>query len=465
MFVEKLNISASPAAAFSGIKDLPYAMLLESQKFSRTMGRFSFLFAYPEVVFMNNRNKITILRNAKKEFFFGDPFMVIRELLKEFKNKREHAYLPFSGMAVGYFGYELRHFIEKVPAAKADIFTIPDCVLGFYNQAVIYDHLKKKVYYAACAPDKKPSLKHAVLKQISRQENFRQINGRDYCLHLHSNFTKTKYIAAVNSVKRYIKNGDIYQANLAQRFTGKCRLHPYILYERLRKINPVCYGAYLNFGDFTIVSASPEKFLTLKGRHVSTRPMKGTRPRGDTAHEDRKLKNELIKSAKDKAELVMIVDLERNDLGRVCAYRSIEVKRLRILESYATVFQTTSVIDGRLIKGKDALDLLRACFPGGSITGAPKIRAMEIISEIEQLKRSVYTGAIGYIGFSGDMDLSIAIRTLVWKNNNVCFHVGGGIVADSTGEQEYQETLHKAKALLCAISAPEPRMIQIEGIS
>jgi para-aminobenzoate synthetase component 1 len=213
------------------------------------------------------------------------------------------------------------------------------------------------------------------------------------------------------------------------------------------------FSAYQDCGDFQLLSSSPERFLQLKGRTVITRPMKGTRPRGADRLRDRQLKKELLESAKDKAELLMIIDLERNDLGRVCSYDSIKVRRLRQLESYATVFQTTATIAGRLHKGKDRIDLLRACFPGGSITGCPKIRAMEIIRELEPQPRGVYTGCLGYLSFSGEMDFNILIRTILKKGRRLCFGVGGGIVADSVPEEEYRETLVKAKAMAQAISS------------
>jgi para-aminobenzoate synthetase component 1 len=223
------------------------------------------------------------------------------------------------------------------------------------------------------------------------------------------------------------------------------------LYKRLTKINPAPFGGFLNFGEESIISASPERFLHLENDVVRTRPMKGTRPRGKTGKEDERLENDLLKSEKDKAELMMIVDLERNDIGRVCEYGSVCLESRRDIEKYSTVFQTTSTVRGRLSKEKDRIDLLKACFPGGSITGAPKIRAMEIIEELEPTRRGIYTGSLGYLSFSGEMDLNILIRTLVAKKNKIHFQVGGGIVADSDPEEEYQETLDKAKALFGAL--------------
>jgi para-aminobenzoate synthetase component 1 len=273
------------------------------------------------------------------------------------------------------------------------------------------------------------------------------------------NFTKDAYIKTIKRAKQYIAAGDIYQVNLSQRFTADLNIHPYDLYTRLRTRNPAPFAAYLNFDDVAIVSSSPERFLQFFAdtRMVYTRPIKGTRPRGATPEEDAKLADELVNSEKDRAELIMIVDLERNDLGRVCEIGSVHVPELIVLEKYPTVYHLVSTVAGKLPKEKDRIDLLKATFPGGSITGAPKIRSMEIIDELEPTKRSVYTGAIGYLSFTGNMDLNIVIRTFICPtlkrgvNGKAYFQVGGGIVADSDPEKEYQETLDKARALFDAL--------------
>ncbi|MCD5401764.1 aminodeoxychorismate synthase component I, partial [candidate division NPL-UPA2 bacterium] len=267
-----------------------------------------------------------------------------------------------------------------------------------------------------------------------------------------SNFVKEDYLKAVRKAKEYIGAGDIYQVNLSQRLSADLSILPFELYKRLRQINPAPFASFLNFDGIAIVSASPERFLCLRGRQVETRPMKGTRPRGQDRREDERQKAELLNSEKDKAELVMIVDLERNDLGRVCEYGSVRLREPRTLEPYATVFQTTATVEGMLRKGKDRVDLLKATFPGGSITGAPKVRAMEIIDELEPTKRNLYTGSLGYLSFSGEMDLNIVIRTFLLKEGKAYFQVGGGIVADSDPEAEYEETLDKAKALIEAVT-------------
>jgi para-aminobenzoate synthetase component 1 len=273
---------------------------------------------------------------------------------------------------------------------------------------------------------------------------------------LKSNFTPEEYVKAVDRVREYIAAGDVFQVNLSQRFEADLKIPPYELYKRLRMVNPAPFASYLNFQGVTIVSSSPERFLKVQGDLVETRPIKGTRPRGRDPVEDERLAQELTHSTKDRAENVMIVDLERNDLGRVCHYGTVKVAELAILETFPTVFHLTSTVVGRLRRGKSNMDLLKAAFPGGSIIGAPKVRAMEIIDELEPTKRSVYTGSIGYLSFNADMDINIVIRTFLIKEGKAYFQVGGGIIYDSDSKAEYMETLDKAKALIQALQlAPE----------
>jgi para-aminobenzoate synthetase component 1 len=263
-----------------------------------------------------------------------------------------------------------------------------------------------------------------------------------------ANFTRDEYLAAIQRCKDYIAAGDIFQVNLSQRFQATTGLSPHELYRRLRTVNPAPYACFQDLGDgMAVVSSSPELFLRVRGRHVVTRPIKGTRRRGQTDAEDAQLREELLRSAKDDAELTMIIDLERNDLGRVCSYGSVRVTERKALESFPTVHHLVGTVEGTLHGRYDLVDLLKATFPGGSITGAPKIRAMEIIDELEPTKRSLYTGAIGCFGFNGNADLNIAIRTFLMNGRNVYFQVGGGIVADSELEAEYDETIHKARGL------------------
>jgi para-aminobenzoate synthetase component 1 len=269
---------------------------------------------------------------------------------------------------------------------------------------------------------------------------------------LKGGFTHKEYVEAVEKARQYIIAGDIFEVNLSQRFEAELSITPYELYRRLRQVNPAPFACYLGSDEVSVVSASPERFIRVRGDRVETRPIKGTRPRGKTSEEDKALADELASSAKDRAENIMIVDVERNDLGRVCRFGTVKVTELAILEVFPTVFHLTSTVVGRLREGKNCIDLLKATFPGGSITGAPKIRSMEIIDELEPTRRSVYTGNIGYLSFNGDIDLNIAIRTFLVKGSKAYFQVGGAVVYDSDPEAEYQETLVKGQALISALN-------------
>ncbi|MCX5715859.1 MAG: aminodeoxychorismate synthase component I [Candidatus Omnitrophica bacterium] len=423
------------------------------------LGRFSFMGAKPFLILKTKGRLIEIIENGKTNRFIGNPFLVLKELLKKYKSDFYHDEIPFLGGAVGYFSYDLCHFIEKLPSTAIDDIGIPDCYLGFYDKIVAVDHLANKTY---CVNYQFPILPPMAAPRHSAVANDQyQITGS---VVVESNFLKESYLGAIKKAKEYIRQGDIYQVNLSQRFTADLTMPAFELYKRLRKINPAPFASYLDFGEAKIISASPERFLKVeaKSRYVETRPIKGTRPRNSTPRVDKRLEAELINSPKDRAEHVMIVDLERNDLGRVCEYGSVKWPESMALEKYATVYHLVSTVSGELKKDADCVDCLLNCFPGGSITGAPKIRSMEIIDELEPTKRSIYTGAIGYIGFNGNMDTSIVIRTFLAKENKpspcmqglgkLYFHAGGGIVADSDPEAEYQETLDKVKALIDAVS-------------
>ena len=317
------------------------------------------------------------------------------------------------------------------------------------------DHLEEKTYIATPDLDLKKEADIAFVVECKISEA--EINGvNPICYEkkevpptrLTSNFTKKEFEDGVEKVRQYIKSGDIYQANLTQRFNGKTTLSSYELYRDLRRISPAPFGAYLNFDEFNILSNSPERFIKCIDGKLETRPIKGTRPRGKNKEEDLKLQEELRNSEKDKAELLMIVDLQRNDIGRISKIGSVKVPELFVIEPYANVNHLVATVVGELDDNKDAVDVIKATFPGGSITGAPKIRAMEIIDELEPTQRNVYTGSIGYIGFNGDMDLNIAIRTIIKKEDEVYFQVGGGMTWGSDPGEEYQETLDKAQSIM-----------------
>ncbi|HHT9121214.1 MAG TPA: aminodeoxychorismate synthase component I, partial [Candidatus Hypogeohydataceae bacterium YC41] len=370
--------------------------------------------------------------------------------------------------------YDLHHFLERLPKNTIDDLEFPDMHFGFYDKFVVYDHEENRCFLVGrnlqssdmqeltallSTPSGEVKGPCSVPARLARCSN-RARQGRTLHLtrkkkcQLKGNFTKREYLQAVRKAKEYIARGDIYQVNLSQRFHTELSIAPHELYMRLRGINPAPFSSYLQFGDNAIVSSSPERFLRVQSGRVQTCPIKGTRPRGTNPASDQKLMAELLNSSKDNAELTMIVDLERNDLGKVCNYGSVKVIEKRRLEAHPTVFHLVATIEGDLYPRYDLVDLLKATFPGGSVTGAPKIRAMEIIDELEPTSRSVYTGAIGYIGFDGSMDMAIAIRTFLIKGSQMqggataFFQAGGGIVADSKPEEEYRETLFKSRALI-----------------
>lgn len=414
---------------------------------------YSFAGTRPFLIFRSKGKQTEIITDSRKEEIVGNPFDILKEILAKYKNIPSFPLLPW--VAVGYFGYELSSHIEELPQTTIDDLHLPDCYLCFYDTIIIFDQLGRRIQLFSSELSGKKSISpeevveklHQAKKEIKNPPTLSEKEPPSIA----SNFCKENYLEAIVKAKDYIARGDIYQVNLSQRLVTEAELSPFELYRRLCTLNPSPFASFLNFEGVSVVSSSPERFLRLKEREVETCPMKGTRPRGKNAQEDKRLEKELLFSEKEKAELVMIVDLERNDLGRVCEYGSVRVRKLRNLEKHPTVFQTTATIVGMLREDKDIIDLLRASFPGGSVTGVPKIRAMEIIDELEPTRRSIYTGAIGYIGLTGEMNLNIAIRTFLIKDGKVYFQVGGGIVADSEPQREYDETLVKARALIQAL--------------
>lgn len=470
-----VEVPHPPAApqAFEAFKDKPFSFFLDSGMAPRRLGRYSFMGSEPFLIMRSRDTDITLIRREGETHVQGNPFDVLGELLQEYKLDGNPTALPFVGGAVGYLSYDLGHFIEKLPSKAVDDLQLPECYLAFYDAAAIFDNLNGRAYFSSTGfPETgsngkaKAEARLEEMKKMVAQaplpENNKSTQGEEkpsYLdqtagkqVNLRSNFTHERYLEAVKRARDYIIAGDIFQVNLSQRFEADMPLPTYELYCRLRKINPAPFASYLNFDRVTVVGASPERFLRLSGDRVETRPIKGTRPRGKDPSGDKALALELINSFKDKAEHVMIVDLERNDIGRVCRFGTVRVSELMALEKYATVFHLTSTVEGRLRPGKNAIDLLKATFPGGSISGAPKVRAMEIIDELEPTRRSVYTGSIGYLGFDGGLDLNIVIRTILVKDGKAYFQVGGAVVYDSDPEAEYVETLDKARALIQALS-------------
>ncbi len=463
--VREIPSPPSATAAFSAIAGGHAAILLESGTREPKLGRWSFVACDPFLTYRTKGARIEIWRAAGREVREGDPFYSLRDLLSECQVDRPAGAPPLIAGALGYFAYDLGRFVERVPETAVDDVPVADCHLGFYGAVAAIDHVEDRAWVSAIgAPETDPDSAQRLAERRAGELAERLADAQPEApietlpqtmdaFPISSNFTHDEYIAALKRVKEYIAAGDIYQANLTQRLSAQMARTPWSLYRRLTAANPAPFAAYFETPDCAVVSCSPERFLQVRSGEVETRPIKGTRPRGATPEEDARLAEELRNSTKDRAENVMIVDLERNDLGRVCDYGSVHVPELFALESYATVHHLVSTVRGRLHTGKTALDCLRASFPGGSITGAPKVRSMEIIEELEPTRRGIYTGAIGYLCFSGDMDVNIVIRTLVVKDGTAYFQVGGGIVADSDPEAEYQETLDKARALARGLAA------------
>ncbi len=397
--------------------------------FDTAAGRgVSQVFADPEAVFASKDARGTLRWRSRRTLpADGDPFRVLDEILAQYPDL----------IAAGYWSYDLRYSIEKLPRSAVDDLLLPDCWVGLYPRETV------AARDARTSPGAPPT---AVVTEGGPSP---ALGGN-----LADSMTREEYLAAVRRVLEYIAAGDCYQVNLSHRFGAPFTGEAWDLYRRLRAVSPAPYAAYLDCGDHQVLSSSPELFLRIREGQVETRPIKGTRRRGSTPEEDARLAAELLSSDKDRAELLMIVDLERNDLGRVCEYGSVHVPDLFRLESYANVHHLVATVRGRLRSEVTPLQCLRAAFPGGSITGAPKIRALEIIEELEPVRRGVYTGAIGWVDGRGNAEWNIAIRTMVVKAGRVYFHAGGGIVADSDPPAEYEETLTKARGMLRALCTP-----------
>ena len=439
---------------------------LDSADNNEKTGRYSFIGYDPFLTVMSKDSNILTQSSKSITRKTGNPFDELRHLLNSFHLENSFESIPFTCGAVGYFAYDLCHYIEKLPDTTIDDIEFPEMCFSFYDTIIAVDHLENRCFLLSVninQNSQKSTAKRVdhVLKMIrdgssTPYEEESRFNGSRIKRKIISNFSKENYLRAVERAKQYINAGDIYQVNLSQRFQTQIEASPYEIYKRLRKINPASFSSYLKFDNKYVISSSPERFLSLQNRpgsggmvrKIQTMPIKGTRPRGKDEDTNKKMQEELLSSKKDDAELAMIVDLERNDLGRVCNYNTVKVTEKKRLEAHPTVYHLVATVEGELHSRYDAIDLLKATFPGGSITGAPKVRAMQIIDELEPNKRSAYTGAMGYLSFNGNMDLNIAIRTFLVKDDHIFFQVGGGIVADSNPEDEYQETLHKARALI-----------------
>ena len=443
----------TPVSAFLKLeKDRPYAFLLESVEGGETVARYSFLGCDPFLVSRYRRGQ------PAAEFM-----QTLRNTLKRFKAVPLPGLPPFTGGAVGYFGYDMVRVIENIPDTGRDDLGIDDAVLMFYKTVLAFDHLRHQIHIITnLLVDE--STEPLDSQYAKAEEEIRRIESilrtpvepplpvpNNEELQVRSNFDKADYLNAVVKAKEYIAAGDIFQVVLSQRFEVDLKTSPFEIYRALRIVNPSPYMYFLKMPEATIVGSSPEMLVKIQGDEAAYRPIAGTRPRGSNDSEDERLAQELTADEKERAEHIMLVDLGRNDLGRVCKYGTVRVEDLMFVEKYSHVMHLVSALRGQLPPNMDRLDTMMACFPAGTVSGAPKVRAMEIIDEMEPTRRGVYSGAIMYLDFSNNLDSCIAIRTLVVKGNKGYIQAGGGIVADSTPEGEYTETVNKSRALLRAI--------------
>jgi para-aminobenzoate synthetase component I len=455
-FIHELKYHEDSSRLFETIRDHDWPIWLDSGAPRTAQGRFDILVADPIATLVTRGMVTEISRGDEVTRSEDNPF----ELLRSWLSARVTAIpnIPFAGGAVGYFGYDLARRLERLPSVAEDDANIPDMAIGIYDWAIIVDHELRKTTLSS----------HGGASMTTKRWerlvwDFMDDVGSRWTIPFHllsdvePDLNLVHYSECFAKLKRYIADGDCYQVNLTRRFSARAGGDPWTAYRELRKVNPAPMAAYLQLPFVQILSSSPEGFLQIQDNQVTTKPIKGTRPRHADPILDAKEITSLRNAMKDQAENVMIVDLLRNDLGKVCETGSVRVPALFEIESFETVHHLVSTVSGTLRDDCDCIDLLKACFPGGSITGAPKLRAMEIIEELEPHRRGVYCGSIGYIGNDGAMDINIAIRTLIYADAKIRFWVGGGIVADSVMEEEFQETLDKAKAMLQMLSQ-EPQL-------
>ena len=432
-------------------------VLLRSSYFDSPQARYSFVAARPLLVFRSfgSRCELSDVGGVR----FGNPWQVLEELMARYELLDEID-LPFPlGGCFGYWGYELKNFVEpRLPRAAVNDLELPDCQAGFYDSLVVFDHRLDKTWIVSTGLQADGSRDPA--RARAQLDFWAGLMAATPPTHpppevtaaaIRSNMSREQFTARVRRAQAYIRAGDIYQANLSHRLTAQTAAMGWDFFQRLCDVSPAPFAAFLDCGEFQVCSSSPELFLRLSGSHAQTRPIKGTRPRANDPTRDAQLTYELQTSAKDMAELVMITDLLRNDLGKVCEYGSVQVPELVRLERFPQVQHLVSTITGRLRPEQTHFSAFASCFPGGSVTGAPKIRAMEIIDELEPVTRGPYTGSIGYLGFNRESQLNIAIRTAVCRAGEIHFHVGAGIVADSVAEAEYDETMAKAAGFFAAL--------------
>ncbi len=447
--IADLPYSIDSSVLFDKFADEPWSVFLDSNQPDAIHGRYDIISSRPKVRITSKNNKNNIDTWTESLSVPGDPFSILKEYLKQSEARDTGLKLPFLGGAIGYLSYDLGRCLEKMPDISENDLDLPDLKVGIYPWAIIVDHYKKKSVLVGDKNDLRTQRGwNDLLSLVLNKRPLKKRQKFNVLSEVSSNTSQVEYAASFAKIKSYIREGDCYQVNLAQRFNVSVEGDSWQAYQMLRTINPSPFSAYLNYKDFQILSNSPERFLSVHDQIVETKPIKGTRPRSNNKDLDNALMLELINSKKDQAENVMIVDLLRNDISKNCALGSVKVPKLFDIESYPNVHHMVSTITGKLRENRSAIDLLRGSFPGGSITGAPKLRSMEIIEELEPHRRGIYCGSIGYISNDGNMDTNIAIRTILHKDQKMYFYAGGGIVYDSDVDAEYQETYDKAAAMM-----------------
>ncbi len=472
VYKEILADMDTAVTAFRKLDDGRYSFLLESVEGGEKWARYSFIGSRPSVVVRSFGNSVEIIRRGrrKKRPVLKDPLEAVKDILAEYRPVPNPGLPRFFGGAVGFVGYDIIRFFEKMPEREKPGLGLPDIFFMITDTLVIFDNITHRIKVVSNAHIDGSSAASAYEQAVRKIEAIvRKLRRGMRCAPaaaeaasspgkravLGSNFTQSGYEKAVLKAKEYIKAGDIFQVVPSQRFEARISVEPFEIYRALRLINPSPYMYFLRCGDATIVGTSPEVMVRLEGERIDLRPIAGTRKRGSTEEEDGVLEKELLADPKERAEHIMLVDLGRNDVGRVSSPGSVHVSELMVIERYSHVMHIVSNVRGTLSAGNDAFDVVRACFPAGTVSGAPKIRAMEIIDELEPTRRGPYAGAVGYFGFSGNMDTCITIRTLVIKDGVAYIQAGGGVVADSIPSAEYQETVNKAKAMMRAVEMAE----------
>ena len=455
----------TPVSAFLAVvAEEPNAFLLESVERGEQVGRYTFLGARPYMQVQARGQEIVLQRGNRRERRQGNIFETVKELLREHRPAQMSGLPPFTAGAVGYFAYDVVRQLESIGEHSDDDLSLPDCVLMFFDRVLAFDHLRHQIHIIAtadvtresprCAYDRAVADIARLEKKLSaglRGSYRRKSASPKPRLKVHAGTSQKEFMRAVEQCKEYIAAGDIFQVVLSQRLDFAPGATPFNVYRALRTVNPSPYMYFLRMGDTHVLGSSPEMLVRVSGRKLEYRPIAGTHPRGRDDAEDQRLEQQMLHDEKERAEHVMLVDLGRNDLGRVSEYGSVKVRDLMYGERYSHVMHLVSALEGELREGLDALDAFAACFPAGTLSGAPKVRAMQIIEELEPVRRGVYGGSVLYADFAGNLDSCIAIRTMLVQGKKAYLQAGAGIVADSDPAKEFQESMNKAQAVLRAV--------------